>query len=387
MAREGSGHAQVSILLPTYNESQNIIDLLESITAHLPQDRPAEIIVIDDDSPDGTGRLVSDYIKGAKKITHHTIDIIHRKAKRGLSSAILHGISKARGDTIVVMDSDFSHPPDIIPEMIESLERPHCDIVVASRYVAGGSIANWPLKRRLVSKIATKIAKRGLGVEQNDPMSGFFAFKKYLLDGLKFDGMGYKMLLELLVKTRGASVREIPYTFTDRRLGSSKLGPGTMLDFVRSVWRLYRYGKAMSRREPKASVRFVSKAARFYTVGASGLAINYLFSILFAAGVVDFWYLHANLIGIFASMNTNFVFNKYWTFEDRDFEIGRTLIQYGKFLMFSSAGAVIQLGMVYMLVESYSVAYPVALVLAVMTAAFGNFAFNKKWTFKERLWS
>ena len=378
---------QVSILIPTYNESQNIISFLKSIAENLPKNIITETIVIDDNSPDGTGRMVDDYIKNVKEIANNTIDVIHRKAKQGLSSAILNGIQRASGDTIVVMDSDFSHPPSIIPKMIESLKQSQYDIVVASRYVTGGAIQGWSIKRKLISKVATKIAKKGLGVEQTDPMSGFFAFKKNLIHGLKFDGIGYKMLLELLVKTKGANVKEIPYTFKDREFGSSKLGIATMINYLNSVWKLYHSGKQTSKNESRTSVKFLSKAARFYTVGATGLVVNYLFSLLFANGISELWYLHANLIGIFASMSTNFLFNKYWTFEDREFKPKKTMLQYGKFMMFSSIGALVQLGMVFSLVENYSVGYPIALVLAVMTAAFGNFILNKKWTFKEKLWS
>ena len=204
---------QVSIIIPTYNESKNIIQILKSIGENIPRNILTEAIVIDDNSPDGTGKIVEDYLKNVKKLAGYTIDVIHRTAKNGLSSAILKGIQQARGDTIVVMDSDFSHPPQIIPKLIEAIKQYHWDIVVASRYVKGGNVQDWPFKRRVLSKIATKIAKKGLGVDISDPMSGFFAFKKNILQGLKLDAIGYKFLLEVLVKTRGVSVKEIPYTF------------------------------------------------------------------------------------------------------------------------------------------------------------------------------
>lgn len=382
------GPAQVSILVPTYNESQNIVGLLRSVAEHLPKNLRVETIVIDDNSPDGTGRIVEDYIRNVQRAANHAIGIVHRRAREGLGSAILKGLQHSTGSSIVVLDSDFSHPPSLIPKLIEAIRRPHCDIAVASRYVEGGAVKGWPLRRKVLSRVATRIAKTGLGVEQDDPMSGFFAFKKSVVAGLKLDGLGYKMLLEILVKARGASVLEIPYTFTDRRAGSSKLGAGTVLDYGRSVWRLYRYGKREKRApEEHRSVRFVSKAARFYTVGALGLLVNYALSLLFAGALEQVWYLHANLVGIAASMTSNFALNKYWTFEDRDFSLRHTASQYGKFVLFSSAGALVQLGMVYGLVEAYSVPYPAALVLAVMTAAFGNFVLNKRWTFRERLWS
>ncbi len=391
MAEEGrlvSGRGtQVSIIIPTYNESQNILKILKSIGEFLPKNILAEAIVVDDNSPDGTGKIVENYLKEFKKITGYTIDVIHRTAKKGLSSAILNGIQQASGDTIVVMDSDFSHPPQIIPRMLDALRKYRCDIVIASRYVKGGKISGWPLKRKLLSKLATVIAKKGLGVSPLDPMSGFFAFKRPIIKGLNFDAIGFKMLLEILVKTKGVSVREIPYTFTDRQFGSSKVTLSTAIDYAKSVLRLYRFGKSERKQEKRPSVRFLSKAARFYTVGASGLGINFLMSLLLAGGFSDIWYLHANIMGIIASMTTNFILNKYWTFEDRDFSTKKTLSQYGKFVGFSSLGALVQLGMVFSLVEASQIAYPIALTLAVFTAAFGNFILNKKWTFKEKLWN
>jgi len=391
MAEEGklvSGRgAQVSIIIPTYNESQNILKILKSIGDILPKNILAEAIVIDDNSPDGTGKIVENYLKEFKKITGYTIDVIHRTAKKGLSSAILNGIQQAKGDTIVVMDSDFSHPPQIIPRMLDALRKYQCDIVIASRYVKGGKISGWPLKRKLLSKLATVIAKKGLGISTLDPMSGFFAFKRPIIKGLKFDAIGFKMLLEILVKTKGVKVWEIPYTFTDRQFGSSKVTLSTAIDYAKSVWRLYRFGKSGGKQEKRPSVRFLSKAARFYTVGASGLGINFLMSLLLAGGSSEMWYLHANIIGIIASMTTNFVLNKYWTFEDKDFSTKKTLSQYGKFVGFSSLGALVQLGMVFSLVEASQISYPIALTLAVFTAAFGNFILNKKWTFKEKLWN
>jgi len=387
MAERRNNQAQISILIPTYNESKNIIDILKSIGEHLPKNILTQTIVIDDNSPDGTGNLVEEYIKNVKKIAGNTIDIIHRRAKQGLSSAILNGIQNATGDTIIVMDSDFSHPPSIIPKMIDVLKQSQCDIVIASRYITGGGIQGWSLKRKLISKVATKIAKKGLGVKQRDPMSGFFAFKRNIINGLKFDAIGYKMLLEILVKTKGATVKEIPYTFTDRKFGSSKLGFSTITDYTKAVWKLFRSGKNVGNQEKRTSIKFLSKAARFYTVGASGLGVNYLMSLLFASGIADLWYMHANLIGIFTSISSNFFLNKSWTFEDKDFQPRKTISQYVKFISFSSFGALVQLGMVFTLVENYQIDYPLALILAVFTAAFGNFILNKKYTFKEKLWS
>ena len=382
-----SANAQVSIIIPTYNESQNILKILKSIQDYLPKNTKTQTIVVDDNSPDGTGRLVEEYMENVRKITNNTIQVIHRKTKEGLSSAILKGIQFATGNTIVVMDSDLSHPASLLPKMIDALKHPKCDIVVASRYVRGGGIVGWTRKRKLLSKIATMIAKRGLGVSVKDPMSGFFAFKKPVIQGLIFDAIGYKMLLEILVKAKNAHVTEIPYTFTNREFGKSKLDAKTIFDYVKAVWRLYRYGNQAAKEEKRKSVSFLSKAGRFYSIGAVGLGINYLVSSLFTGVVSNLWYLHATIIGIAVSMSSNFILNKIWTFEDRNFEAKYAVPQYAKFMAFSSLGALAQLGMVFVLVDYYKMDYPISLVLAVATSALSNFILNKKLTFKQKVWS
>lgn len=379
-----TGNVPLSIVLPTYNESQNITRMLDSIAEALPVDAHAEIIVVDDNSPDGTGDIASRHKVSNKKLS---IQVIKRPCKLGLSSAILAGVQSAAGQIVVVMDGDFSHPPHTIPKMVEELKDSKYDIVVASRYIKGGSVIGWPFKRRLMSKGAIKIAQVGLGIQVNDPMSGFFAFKRGIIEGIKFDAIGYKMLLEILVKAKGARIKEVPYTFTNRRAGASKLDSSVMIDYFRAVWRLYRYGRTVTQNEKRASVRFLSKAGRFYTVGATGLLVNYLVSLLFKTVIPDLWYIYATIVGIVCSISSNFFLNKIWTFEDKDFNRKRTAIQYGLFMGFSSLGALVQLGMVYLLTESYELSYEPALIMGVVTAAVGNFLLNKKWTFKEKIWS
>ena len=375
---------QISIIVPTYNEAENICDIIKSIKSNLSEVN-AEIIVVDDDSPDGTVTIVDEYIQSTIQKDRHSVSIIHRKNRNGLSAAILNGVENSKGEVVVVMDSDFSHPPDVIPKLLDKIEKSQCDVVIASRYVQGGGIEGWPVKRKLISKAATQIAKKGLGVKANDPMSGFFAFKKNLIKNISFDAIGYKMLLELLVKTADVNIQEIPYTFTDRKFGTRKLGSSTILDYCKSVWKLYRYGKEAAKKERRLSVKFLSKAARFFTVGASGLGVNYLASILFSTSL-DLWYIHSTIIGILFAITSNFFLHKYWTFGDRDFSLKRTVLQYTKFAGFSSISGLVQIGMVYYFVNEFNLLYPVSLVLAVGTAAFSNFIVNKKWTFNEKVW-
>ena len=380
-----SDTTQISIILPTYNESQNIISLLKSISENIPKNIKTQTIIFDDNSPDKTGKIVEEYIKNLKNLANHSIDVIHRKTKTGLSSAILNGISHAQGEHIIVMDSDFSHPPQIIPKMLESL-RTQYDIVIASRYVKGGNILNWPFKRKIISKFATSIAKYFLNIDTKDPLSGCFAFKKNIIKDLNFDAIGFKILLELLVKSDSNKIKEIPYTFTDRKFGSSKLDSKTMFDYVKSIWNLYRYGKK-HHKENRKSISFLSKAARFFTVGASGMAVNYFVSIFSTILNPEMWFIHANLMGIISSMTSNFILNKSWTFEDNNWSVKRTLSQYGKFIGLSSIGAIIQLSFVYHFVDVQDIQFPAALFFAVLLAAMGNFIINKKWTFNQKIWS
>jgi dolichol-phosphate mannosyltransferase len=397
----------LSVVIPTYNESENILGLLESIRENIPPSLSTEIIVVDDNSPDRTGHLADSFsralVKGSvgatgpvgKGQTQFSLSVIHRDGKKGLVSAIMEGIRSSKGQNILVMDADLSHSPDVIPRMVRELSSPTTDIVVASRYVRGGSIIGWPFKRRLISKGAVKIAQYGLGLNKKvtDPMSGFFALKRHIIDNLQIDSAGYKILLEILVKSNHARVKEIPYTFTNRTAGKSKLDNTVIRDYIKAVYHLYRYGrtsgKAMSwlrRVRKRRTVLFLSKAGRFYTVGASGLLINYFVSVLlFSSSFASLGYLQATIVGIIVSNISNFLLNKAWTFEDRDFAPRKTLRQYGLFAAITSGGAGIQLGVLHVLLQS-GFSYEAALLIAVGIASISNFLLNKKLTFGEKIW-
>lgn len=243
----------ISIIIPTYNESENIIRLLDKIKENLAPNVFTEIIIVDDNSPDGTSNDVQKYIDGDVrpkrgnanfKEKPYSIKIINRKVKNGLIPAILEGVKLSCGDYVLIMDADFSHPPEMIPKIIEKLLDNSNSIVIASRYTKDGSIVGWPFKRRLISKAAAVIAKFGLNVNNvTDPMSGFFAVPRPILENLKIDTKGYKILLEIIVKSKDIPIFELPYTFMDRKSGKSKMGSSVIFDYIGSVWQLYRYGR------------------------------------------------------------------------------------------------------------------------------------------------
>jgi dolichol-phosphate mannosyltransferase len=411
--------AVLSIIIPTYNESKNILNLLvtlRKVMSHSISLTP-EIIVVDDNSPDNTGGMVesysennleqnakeskadfyesrSDYFDSNPQTRECSIKVIHRSQKAGLVSAILEGIKSSTGQYILVMDADLSHSPEVIPKMVSELERPDIDIVVASRYALGSSIIGWPIKRRLLSKGAVKIARYGLPIRRvQDPMSGFFALKRHIIENITIDSAGYKILLEILVKASEARVKEIPYTFKDRKAGQSKLDKHVIFEYIAAVFSLYRYGQKSPRRETRQkgiegrrSVLFLSKAGRFYTVGASGLVLNYMISVLLANNpAINSGYLQSTIVGIIVSNISNFLLNKFWTFEDRDFSLRRTLRQYALFAGISSGGAAIQLSSLYLFTKS-GLSFEVSLITAVAIASVSNFLLNKKWTFGEKIW-
>jgi dolichol-phosphate mannosyltransferase len=388
----------LSIVIPTYNESENIIRLVSEITNKIPQDIRTEILIVDDNSPDGTGSLVNRFVQESDFDVGHndtrplTIKVIHRHRRDGLMCAVLDGIKTSTGKNILVMDADFSHPPQLIPRIISELKNESNCVVIGSRYAKGGTTVGVPLERLIISFGATRIARYGLNVKEvRDPMSGFFALPRHVLKDIDFNTQGFKILLEILVKKQSyVTVKEIPYTFTVRKYGHSKLDLKVLVDYTKAVWSLYKYGRKSQKRlestEHRRSVLFLSKAARFFTVGASGLVINFLVSFLLSNGALaNFWYVQATAIGIAVSITTNFLLNKIWTFEDKRFSVLYTLKQYGLFLIFSSLGISIQLTLVYLMVES-GISYNLSLICAVAAASISNFILNKKWTFREKIW-
>lgn len=389
----------VSIIIPTFNESLNIRELLNQIQFNIPAKTNVEIIIVDDNSPDGTGLIVEKYIEENSKAPKQKlisknvlIRVIHRKEKAGLIAAIVNGIGLCKGKNVLIMDADFSHPPEVINKMISELKKaPNC-IIIGSRYVDGGAIDGMSFKRFLLSQGANWIARHGLSLKNvYDPMSGFFAFPKHVLQDVEFNTNGFKILLEILIKkNNNICVKEIPYTFRDRKHGQSKLDFSTIVDYLKAVWKLYRYGRKSKRQntqsESRKSVKFISKAARFYTVGASGFVLNYIISILFSNGILgNLEYLQATAVGIAVSVTTNFLLNKFWTFEDKNRDLIRSIKQYGMFVGCSSLGILIQFLSIYFLRES-GMSYDISLLIGVTIASVSNFLFNKKLTFKENIW-
>jgi dolichol-phosphate mannosyltransferase len=407
-ALSNSNIVTFSIVIPTYNESENILRLISEIEKNLPTNDFTEIIVVDDNSPDGTGKLVEDFItkegikakeKNSSHTKNHILKVVHRTGKEGLIPAILDGVRQSSGTNVLIMDADFSHPPEVIPKIMSELKRNPNSIVIGSRYIEGGKVVGWPARRKILSKGASTLARLGLNVKTvKDPMSGLFALPRELIQNISIATKGYKILLEILVKNKEIPVIEVPYTFTDRQSGKSKMSYNVIVNYAEAIWQLYQHGQKsdlvkISEQVNKRSVQFISKVGRYYTIGISGLIINYIVSFLLANDVANsirllsnVWYLEASIIGAVISSTSNFFLNKYWTFEDKRFEVRSTARQYLSFMSMSAIGLIIQISLLYYMVENF-VPYRISLIVAIAVATTINFILNKKFTFKEKVWA
>lgn len=221
----------ISIILPTYNEKENLEIVVKEIFSTVKNG--TEVIIVDDNSPDGTG-LIAD-----KLANKYNIKVIHRPGRLGLSPAVIEGLRLASGRIIGVMDSDLSHPPSLIPQMISLLNNDAADVVVGSRYSIGGSVETWSFFRKFVSKFATFLAK--CLVDIKDPMSGYFFMKKSVIKNVRLNSKGYKILLEILVKGNYSRVVEMPYTFRGREVGRSKLNINEYAKYLKDWLKLVSY--------------------------------------------------------------------------------------------------------------------------------------------------
>ena len=226
----------VSIIVPAYREADNLQPLIERTFAALDAAAiKAELIIVDDNSQDGTDQIV------ASLTSRYPVTLIVRRHQRGLSSAVLAGFDKAQSDRFVVMDADLQHPPEMLPAIVTQLDTDDCDFVIGTRYGAGGALdEDWPLRRRLISRFATLLAKPLAPL--SDPMSGFFALHRRTWEqAAPLDPIGYKIALELYVKGRCHRPAEVPFSFAARTAGESKLSPREQLRYLRHLVRLYRF--------------------------------------------------------------------------------------------------------------------------------------------------
>jgi dolichol-phosphate mannosyltransferase len=206
----------LTMVVPTYNERDRLAELVAALfdvaTAH---DLALELVIVDDNSPDGTGAVADELART------RPMKIIHRAGKLGLGTAVVEGFAAASADVVGVMDADFSHPPAVVPRLFAAMRSTGADLVVASRYVPGGRTPDWPFRRRVLSRLACWLARPLSPIR--DAASGFFVIRAEIARSVTIKAGGFKICLELLVRAWPTRLVEVPYQFDDRELGESKM--------------------------------------------------------------------------------------------------------------------------------------------------------------------
>lgn len=294
---------QLSLILPTYQERQNIVQIIELLASKLDSILPGayELIVVDDDSPDRTWDVAAELIQ-----QYPQLHVIRRTNERGLATAVIRGWQAAQGQVLGVIDADLQHPPEVLGQLWQALQEQGADLAVASRNADGGGVSEWSLLRRCLSRgaqiLGLVVLPEVIG-RISDPMSGYFLLRRRAIANLTLHPLGYKILIEAVGRGQVSKIVEVGYEFQERQSGESKVTAQQYVEYIRHLLRL-RLAK---------SGRFL----RFVAVGLSGLAIDMLILYL----LTDTHMLHlpltrsAILAGEVAIIN-NFIWNDRWTFHD-----------------------------------------------------------------------
>ncbi|WP_048149743.1 glycosyltransferase [Methanolacinia paynteri] len=366
----------ISVIIPTFNEAENIENIIRAVSGILTDKNiTGEILVVDDDSGDGTKDIVrrlQDSISG--------LNFIIREEDHGLSQSVVEGFEKAQADIIQVIDADFSHPPQLIPDFYKSIKEDGFDIVIGSRYMKGGDIKNWPVKRRIISLGATAFG-RVLFPEITDPVSGFFAIKKEVIANARMKPRGYKILMEVLGKGTWEKAKEIPFIFKDREEGESKLKLSTMIDYILQCTDIGVY--ALKNHNTYAWKEW-KKIFKFGLVGASGIVVNtgILYAVTEYFGI---YYMISSVFAIEASIATNFILNDTWTFDGANkSHMGSRWKRFVSFQLISVCGVGINLLVLFALTEFAGIYYLFSNIVGIFIAFAWNFLVNRHITWKNK---
>ena len=353
---------KLSLVIPTYNEKGNIAKLLSAIEKEFEINKiDGEIIVVDDNSPDGTGQILENL-----KSTYKNLGVAHREGKLGLSSAVTEGLKMATGEILGVMDADLSHPTNKINEMHQSILSGQ-DLVIGSRYISGGKIEGWNWYRKLLSRGATILAR--IYVNVKDPMSGFFMVKKELIESAEINSKGFKILLEILIKTNPKKVLEIPITFVNRTEGKSKAGMKEIIFYLRNLINYLPYRN-----------KIISEFFKFCTVGILGTGVN-LLVLYFLTERLEIYYLISATFSFIIALSFNFLLNKVWTFKEN--MTYRLRGKYFRFFTVSLLAFCVNIFFLYIFKEIFNIHYLISQAVAIAIAFMINFIGNKIWTFHE----
>jgi dolichol-phosphate mannosyltransferase len=298
---QAAGLPQLSVVVPTFNERDNVTVLYRRLDATL-KGVAWEVVFVDDNSPDGTWEVVRGLARQDSRVR-----CIRRIGRRGLSGACIEGILASSGSYAAVIDADLQHDEAQLPKMLGLLQSGEAELVVGSRYIEGGSADSFNKQRAGASQLATEVAKRVLGVEVKDPMSGFFMIRRDRFEQLapQLSTQGFKILLDIIATARGKlRTVEVPFTFGSRRHGESKLDSMVALDFLGLVLAKLTHDVV--------SLRFLL----FAMVGSIGLIVH-LLTLFIVHEIFNVVFAEAQAAGAFVAMTSNFILNNFLTYRDQ----------------------------------------------------------------------
>jgi dolichol-phosphate mannosyltransferase len=362
--------AELAIVVPAFNERQNVGLLVEAVDRALGAIR-WEMIFVDDNSPDGTAAQVREIA-----LTDPRVRVVHRFGRRGLATACIEGIMSTAAPYVAVMDADLQHDEAVLPEMFRRLTTEDVDLVVGSRYVQGGGTGDWGAGRVRLSRIATRMAARLTRTPISDPMSGFFMLRTEILrgDAHRLSGVGFKILLDILATVDNAlRVKEFPLHFAARAEGESKLDRTVVFEFLVGL-----YDRWLGRIIP-------TRFALFGTIGAVGvlvhMAVLATFLNLFGGGLQDgiFTVFEAGqTVAAVVAMTFNFFLNNALTYADKRLSGFVPLMRgWAKFGLTCSVGLLANVGVAAVLVRFGFHEYPAA-ITGIIVGSVWNFALSSK---------
>ena len=355
---------EISLVIPTYNERENLPVIMERISGSL-TNYEYEVVVVDDNSLDGTGQLADELSK------EYPIRVIHRACKEGLASAVVDGYKLAEGEILGVLDADLQHPPEKIPILLNEIKNGN-DIAIASRYIKSSGIENWSIKRKIISRgsmiLAYLIFPKIRQIK--DPLSGFFLIRRSVINDVRLNPVGYKILLEILVKGRYSNVVEVPYLFRNRNAGKSNLNIKEQINYLKHLYLMAKKGEE------------IKSLIKFGLVGIIGIFVNegILYLLTEHAG---WFYLISSVMAIQSAILNNFIFNHVWTFKERRSESLSLLNRLGRFELISITGAAASIILLFILTSLFGIHYLKSNLIAIMVTFMINFSGNNLWTWRK----
>ena len=357
---------ELCVVIPALNEQDNVAPLVDRLRLVLAGTR-WEAIFVDDDSTDATRDRVREVAR-----TDGRIRLLHRIGRRGLSSACIEGIQASTAPFVAVMDADLQHDEALLPRMLARLRQGGCDLVVGSRYAAGGSVGAWSSRRAGMSDLATRLGRLVTGSTVADPMSGFFMLRREAFDAAvrRLSAVGFKILLDLLASSpRALAVEELPYRFRPRQAGESKLDAGVVLDYL-----LLLADKLVGRVLP---VRFVL----FACIGLLGLLAHVA---VLGAALDTLPFSAAQTVATTAAMVANFALNNLITFRDRRLRGWRLWAGLLAFMLLCGLGAAANVGVASLMVGASHQSWWLAGIAGAAMSLVWNYAVSATLIWRRR---